>query len=146
MPRFSRFLIGFGFAWMALWAIFGSLLGARINAAILAGEDAYVQSWARTLFRTAHAHMNSMAMAVVLIGLTFVPARRLASQRTLIRAAGASVVGMVVFGCGMTLEAFFPPARGAISWAAAMSAVGGIAYILAVGAWGALFLFGTRRA
>ena len=145
MSAFSRFLIGFGFVWMTLWAIVGSLLGAKINAAIMAGDNTWIASIERSLFRTAHAHMNSMAVVVVLLGLTFVPAQHFASRKTLVRAAAAAVVGVVVFGLGLSLEAFFPPQRGELAWPAAVSALGGIAYILSVGFWGMLFLVGARQ-
>jgi hypothetical protein len=145
MPKIARTLVGFGFIWMSFWAMFGALLGARLNRALLTEDTGWLGSLQRSLLRTAHAHMNIMSLAIIAIGLSYVAARRRAAERTLVSAAAGALAGTIVFGAGLLLEAFFPPQRGSIPWASALSAVGGIVYILAVGLWGMIFLAGSRN-
>ena len=140
MPKIARTLVGFGFLWMSLWATFGALLGARLNRALMTEDTHWLGSLQRSLLRSAHAHMNMMSLALIAIGLSYVAARRRAPERTLVVAALSALVGTVVFGCGLLLEAFFPPTRGSIPWASALTAVGGVVYLLAVGLWGVVFL------
>lgn len=145
MRAFSRFLIGFGFIWMTLWAILGSLLGAKINASLLSEDTTWLGSVQRDLFRTAHAHMNSMASVVVLLGLTAISAKRFASQKLVVKICLSALFGMVLFGIGLTLEAFIPTRRGVMAWPVVVSALGGIVYLLSIGFWGVLFLAGAKQ-
>lgn len=140
MPKIARTLVGFGFIWMSTWAMFGALLGARLNQALLTEDSTWLGGLQRTLFRTAHAHMNSMSLTLIVLGLSYVAARRRASEKTLVISCIGALAGTVVFGTGLLLEAFFPPTRGAIPWASAVSAVGGVVHILALGLWGIIFL------
>lgn len=140
MPKIARTLVGFGFLWMSAWATFGALLGARLNQALLTDDTTWLKSVNRELFRSAHAHMNGMALVLVAVGLSYTAARRRASERTL-QFCSISIWGAtIVFGLGLTLEAFFPPARGVVPWASALTAVGGVVHLLATGLWGVLFL------
>ena len=140
MPKIARTLVGFGFIWMSAWAMFGALLGARLNQALLTEDTAWLTGLQRTLFRTAHAHMNSMSLTLIALGLSYMAARRRASEKTLVVCSLSALGGTVVFGLGLLLEAFSPPTRGAIPWASAVSAVGGVVHILALGLWGLVFL------
>ena len=140
MPKIARTLVGFGFIWMSTWAMFGALLGARLNQALLTEDTTWLDGLQRTLFRTAHAHMNSMSLTLIVLGLSYVAARRRASEKTLVISSVGALAGTVVFGLGLLFEAFFPPTRGAIPWASAVSAVGGVVHILALGLWGIIFL------
>ncbi|MEY4063925.1 MAG: hypothetical protein RIR26_133 [Pseudomonadota bacterium] len=140
MPKIARTLVGFGFLWMSAWATFGALLGARLNQALLTDDAAWLKSVNRELFRSAHAHMNGMALVLVGVGLSYTAARRRASERTL-TACSMSILGAtVIFGTGLMLEAFFPPERGTLPWASALTAIGGVVHLLATGLWGVLFL------
>ncbi|MEY2987238.1 MAG: hypothetical protein RJB13_759 [Pseudomonadota bacterium] len=140
MPKIARTLVGFGFIWMSAWAMFGALLGARLNQALLTEDTVWLDGLQRTLFRTAHAHMNSMSLTLIALGLSYMAARRRASEKTLVLCSLSALGGTVVFGLGLLLEAFSPPTRGAIPWASAISAVGGVVHIMALGLWGIIFL------
>lgn len=140
MPKIARTLVGFGFLWMAAWAMFGALLGARLNQALLTEDATWLDGLQRTLFRTAHAHMNSMSLTLIAMGLSYLAARRRAPEKTLTLCCLSTLVGTVVFGAGLLLEAFFPPTRGVIPWASAVSALGGVVHILALGLWGIVFI------
>lgn len=140
MPKIARTLVGFGFIWMSAWAMFGALLGAKLNQALLTEDTSWLNGLQRTLFRTAHAHMNSMSLTLIALGLSYMAARRRASEKTVVGCALCALGGTVVFGIGLLLEAFSPPTRGQIPWASALSAVGGVVHILALGLWGIIFL------
>lgn len=140
----ARFLVSFGFLWIALWATFGSLLGARLNEALRVRDDVWIASLQRELLRTAHAHMNSLAYGLILMGVTYVAARRQVSERATLRASGAALLGTVVFGVGLVGEAFSPSAHEGFAPFAFVSAAGGLAIIFSFGAWGLYFLRGVR--
>ena len=140
MPKIARTLVGFGFLWMSLWATFGALLGARLNRALMTEDAGWIESLQRSVLRSAHAHMNIMSLALIAIGLTYVSARRRASERTIVSTALSALASTIVFGSGLLLEAFFPPQRGSIPWASALTAAGGVVYILSVGLWGIIFI------
>lgn len=140
MPKIARTLVGFGFIWMSAWAMFGALLGARLNQALLTEDASWLNGLQRSLFRTAHAHMNSMSLTLIALGLSYMAARRRASEKTLVACSMSALGGTVVFGIGLLLEAFSPPTRGEIPWASAVSALGGVVHILALGLWGIIFL------
>lgn len=145
MPKIARTLVGFGFIWISAWATFGALLGARLNQAIINEDKIWLESLQRSLLRSAHAHMNSMALALIALGLSYMAARRRASERTLVLGAVGALGGTIVFGAGLLLEAFFPPTRGQIPWASALTAIGGVVHLLAIGLWGIIFLGPARR-
>lgn len=140
MPKIARTLVGFGFIWMSLWATFGALIGAKLNRALMSEDQGWLGGLQRTILRSAHAHMNGMSLALIAIGLSYVAARRRATERTLVMTAMSALFGTIVFGVGLVLESFFPPERGALPWASALTAMGGIVYLCAVGLWGSVFL------
>jgi hypothetical protein len=143
--RLSRFLIGTGFSWMMFWSIAGSLIGARINLVASSAETTWLQSWERTLLRTAHAHMNLMSITLILMGLTYVQALGLGGQKLVSKTCAFACASLPIFGLGLVLEAYFPPQSGSVSLVTAVTALGGIVYILCIAIWGALFLFGAMR-
>lgn len=143
MNRLSRFLIGFGFFWMLFWAVIGGLLGAKINATMLAAETSWLQSLNRTLLRSAHAHMNAMGLSLVVMGLCVPAALRLCSLKTGQRLGGAAVVGVALFGIGMMCEAYFPIQEGI--WPALITVVGGFFYMVALTGLSVVFLSGAQR-
>lgn len=145
MPKIARTLVGFGFLWMSLWATFGALMGAKLNNALLSEDNGWLGGLQRSILRSAHAHMNIMSLVLIALGLTYVAARRRASEKTLVACALSTMGGTVVFGLGLVCESFFPPQRGAIPWASAITALGGVVYILAVGLWGLVFLGRSRH-
>jgi hypothetical protein len=140
MPRIARFLVASGFLWIALWAVMGSLLGARINLGIAQGDEIWLGSLQRELLRTAHAHMNTLSYGAILMGLSWVAARRCVSERALLRAAWGVLVGIPLFGLGLTLEAFWPTQRGDFAPVALLTAAGGTCVIFSFAAWGLFFL------
>jgi hypothetical protein len=145
MNHMARFLVGSGFVWIAAWALLGSLLGARINWSLWSEDIVWLESQQRALLRTAHAHMNSMSFAVILMGLSYSAAVRFAPQKYLHLACYAALLGIPLFGSGLVLEAFFPTVRNNLSPLTLLTAAGGT---LAMGAfffWGLLFLGGVRR-
>ena len=145
MPRMARILICSGFLWIALWATVGSLLGARINQALLTQDTAWIASLQRELLRTAHAHMNTMSYGLILMGVTYVAARREVSEKATRMAALAALFGTVLFGAGLVGEAFSPTTSEGVSAATALSVVGGLGVILSFGAWGVYFLRSATR-
>lgn len=145
MPRMARILVSFGFLWIALWATFGSLLGARLNDALRRRDDVWIASLQRELLRTAHAHMNSLSYGLILMGVTYVAARRQASETATLRAAWAAIVGTVLFGVGLVGEAFSASAHEGFAPMAFVSATGGLAIIFSFCAWGLFFLKRVRK-
>jgi uncharacterized membrane protein len=138
MPKIARTLVGFGFLWMSLWATFGALMGAKLNNALLTEDNGWLGGLQRSI-------LNIMSLVLIALGLTYVAARRRASEKTLVACAMSTMGGTIVFGLGLVCESFFPPQRGAIPWASAITALGGIVYILAVGLWGLVFLGRSRH-
>jgi hypothetical protein len=141
----ARVLVSSGFLWIALWAVFGSLLGARLNEALRTEDAAWLASTQRELLRSAHAHMNAISYGLVLMGVTWTSARREVSERAARLAALSALFGTFVFGIGLVGEAFAPSTREGIAVAAWVSAAGGLGVIFAFGAWGSFFLKGVFR-
>lgn len=139
-------MIGVGFIWFSLWSIFGSLIGSRINLIMASADQLWLQSWERTLLRTTHAHMNSMAIIIVLMGLSIKSAARFMSTKTLYITCFSAALSVPIFGAGLIFEAFNAPQLGKISSFTAITALGGSLFLFAVGTWGALFLFHSRTA
>lgn len=145
MNRLSRFLVGFGFFWFTVWSVIGSLIGARLNTTAASIDTAWLASWERMLLRTAHAHMNTMAIVLVLMGLSLRHMLRTVTAPWLTRISLVAVASVVVFGCGLVLEAFNPPGPGHIPLTTAITALGGIGFICCMGFWGSVFLYESTR-
>lgn len=145
MIRMSRYLIGGGFCWMFLWTIFGGLLGAKINASAVAADPSWLSSWERTLFRTAHAHMGTMALTVILAGLALPRLGALAKDLKLNWAVALLCLGPVFFGTGLILEALRPPNPEAFHWPMVVTVLGAFGYMIAIAQFGVAFLIAARR-
>lgn len=128
---------------MLFWAVIGGLLGAKINATMLAAETSWLQSLNRTLLRSAHAHMNAMGLSLVVLGLCVPAALRLCSLKTGERLSAAAVVGVVLFGVGMLCEAYVP-IHDAL-WPAIVTVIGGFFYMVALTGVSVIFLTGAMR-
>lgn len=118
-------LIAFGFIWMALWAMGGSLLGMRIQMELVAGQESWLNSLQRDLFRSAHAHMNALSLLCIVTGLCIPVLARVMSRRVFKWTLFALPLSIVVFGLGLTLEALAPAAEGRFSAAALLTGTGG---------------------
>lgn len=129
-------LIGFGFTWMALWALIGSLMGYRLQEELVAGQHIWLDSLQRNLLRSTHAHMNSMAMVSIASGLAMPLLRRTLSVRKLAALSIALPLSIIVFGCGMVLETLWPPAAGNPSSGGIVTALGGSVFIIVMLALG----------
>jgi hypothetical protein len=138
-------LIAFGFLWMALWAVFGSLLGYRLQEEIIAGQSNWVDSLERSLMRSAHAHMNSMALVAIVTGLVLPIVGRTLSARTLGVVSLALPGSIAVFGAGLVWEAFAPPQAGVSSMGSIVAALGGSVFIIIVFCVGVATLWSSRR-
>lgn len=142
--RLSRFLIGIGFFWMLFWTVIGGLLGAKINATIIASETSWLESLNRTLLRSAHAHMNTMGMSLILMGLCANNALKICSLKTTQWLAGVSLVGVFLFGLGLICEAYVSVIDGNI-WPSLVTILGGFLYMLGLAGWGTVFFTASRR-
>ena len=123
-------LVAFGFVWIALWALMGSLMGYRLQEEIVAGGSPWLTSLTRDLLRSTHAHMNSMALLCIITGVALPLVARTLSARALALAASALPASIVVFGAGMLWEALSPPGPGAPAAGGSLAALGGSVFIL----------------
>lgn len=142
MQKYKYLLIGLGFFWIVAWSIFGSILAVQIQQLILSQvQESEAMVIQRTLLKTAHAHMNTMGLSAVLVGLSInsiVPYFPTTVLKVIIYLFISSIP---LFGIGLILEAYIPNELGKISLATSLSALGGGLYILTVAVWSALFLF-----
>ncbi len=142
MQKYKYLLIGLGFFWIVAWSIFGSILAVQIQQLILSQvQESEAMVIQRTLLKTAHAHMNTMGLSAVLVGLSInsvIPYFPTTLLKVIIYLFISSIP---LFGIGLILEAFIPNELGKISLATSLSAIGGGLYILTVAVWSALFLF-----
>ncbi|APJ02822.1 hypothetical protein [Silvanigrella aquatica] len=146
MQKFKMMVIGLGFFWIFTWCIFGSILGSQLEALSPSFiEPSSYMVWQRTLLRSAHAHMNSMGITTILIGLSLIYIRGTISDRKLKGIVIFNLVSIPIFGTGIVLEAFFPTVIGKFSLVTSLSAFGGIVYILTMAIWSALFLFSSLK-
>ena len=146
LQKFKMIVIGLGFFWIFSWCIFGSILGAQIEtlSASLFEPSGYMV-WQRTLLRSAHAHMNSMGITTILIGLSIAHIRSAISEKKIKTIIILNLVSIPTFGLGIILEAFFPVIIGKFSLVTTLSAIGGIFYILTMAIWSSLFIFSALK-
>jgi hypothetical protein len=145
VPRLGRLMVAVGFLWMCLWAIVGSLLGAKINSSLFTQDQIWLQSVQRELLRTAHAHMNTMSYAIILMGVTLRHALAYQSNKFCNSVAITALISVPIFGAGLVLESFFPTERGSFSPVVLLSGIGGSGCLFSFGAWGMIFLWGFVR-
>lgn len=142
LQKYKYLLIGLGFFWMVAWSIFGSLLAVQIQqlglSEVQATETMLQQ---RSLLKSAHAHMNTMGLSTILVGLTLPLIIPFFSEKLIKTLIKLYVISIPLFGLGLLLEAFFPNELGKISIPTGISALGGGLYILTLAIWSALFLF-----
>jgi hypothetical protein len=146
LQKYKLFLIGIGFFWIFSWCIFGSILGAQVkllNSTAVTPSEFMI--WQRTLLRSAHAHMNSMGITTILIGLSIPHIKNMISEKKIKIIILTNLVSIPIFGFGIILEAFFPDIIGKISLISAISAIGGIFYILTMAIWSSLFIFSAMK-
>jgi hypothetical protein len=143
--RWRLRLMGFGFIWMAVWAMAGSLLGMRIQREILAGQESWLNSVQRDLLRSAHAHMNSLSILCIVTGLCVPVLARTVPPRVLKFTLPALPLSVIAFGVGLTLEAMTPPSKGSISVGAFITGTGGSVLIAVLMVFGAAAWSGRYR-
>jgi hypothetical protein len=145
MHRIRCWLLAFGFVWMALWALAGSLLGYRLQEDLLAGGTPWLESLTRELLRSTHAHMNAMSMVCMIVGLACPMLARAVPFSWIKGTAAALPACIVLFGLGLTLEAMDPPRPGHLSLGALLAAFGGSVFIGVTLFLGAAFVRAAQR-
>lgn len=142
LQKFKMIVIGLGFFWIFTWCIFGSILAAQIETlrSSLIEPSSYMV-WQRTLLRSAHAHMNSMGITTILIGLSIDHIKDALSEKKLKIMITINLISIPIFGLGIILEGFFPIIIGKFSLVTALSAIGGIIYIITTAIWSSLFIY-----
>lgn len=143
MNKFGKFLIGFGFLWLALWGLFGSLLGVQVTNVATSISTEWLSSWERVLLRTAHSHMNSMAIVIILMGVVIRPMGH--KTFVLARFAALTLLSVIVFGGGLVYEAFAFAEGPQWSVATALVGLGATGYIVGTIAFGSYFIAGALR-
>ncbi len=146
LQKLKMLVIGLGFFWIFAWCIFGSILAAQIEtlrSSLI--ESSGFMVWQRTLLRSAHAHMNSMGITTILIGLSIEHIKTVLSEKKLKMIIFLNLISIPIFGLGIILEAFFPVIIGKLSLVTAFSAIGGIIYILTIAILSSLFIFTAMK-
>jgi hypothetical protein len=146
LQKLRLIIIGIGFFWIFSWSVFGSLLGAYIENLILTGiEPSASMMWQRTLLRSAHAHMNSMGITIILVGLTLPILHSLISEKKIKILVTLNLASIPLFGFGIILQAFYPPSVGNFSLTTLISAVGGVLYLISLALFSSLFFFASFK-
>ena len=102
LQKYKLFLIGIGFFWIFSWCIFGSILGAEVkllNSTAVTPSEFMI--WQRTLLRSAHAHMNSMGITTILIGLSIPHIKNMISEKKIKMIILTNLVSIPIFGFGI---------------------------------------------
>jgi hypothetical protein len=139
LQQLQNKLISFAFFWFGLWCVVGSLLGARINRALLHNQVDWISSLQRELLRSAHAHMNTMAIIIALVGLSVPKLARSSKLGLLTKLSILFPVSTIFFGVGIVGEAFYPTTIHGYSLYTIPSALGGCTFIFSCITWSALF-------
>jgi hypothetical protein len=139
LRRIQHFLLAFSFFWIGLWAIVGSLLAAKLNASLLHLNESWLVGIQRDLMRSAHAHMNLMAIVVSIVALSMPKLLRGESWIFVRNLALSFPASIAVFGAGIVGESFFPTSVKGISLFTIASAIGGTVFIFSCFSWAALF-------
>ncbi len=140
MQRLKFFMIGFGFFWMFLWAVIGSLLGAKLNHIYATGSNvSWLHSVEKSLIKTAHAHMNSMAMTTILMGLCLPPLAGYIPTKWIKFTIISHLLSLPLFGFGLLLEAFYPTQIGQLSILLFVKSMGAILFMISLALWSGFF-------
>jgi hypothetical protein len=142
MKQMQRLFFTAGFAWMALWAIFGSLIGAKINLSLFSNDSDYLNGIQRELYRSAHAHMNLFSLVWMAMGLTLPWVYQKNLHRFLARFQFSQILGGILFGAGLLLESLFPVQKGQDSYVIGITALGGSLVTLGLCLWAVLLFKG----
>ncbi|MBX9704219.1 MAG: hypothetical protein K2X39_08710 [Silvanigrellaceae bacterium] len=140
MRKLNRLMIGFGFAWITFWSVFGTLLGAQKHARFQIGDSQWIDSWQNQLLRSAHAHMNSMGMTIILMGLSLSYLISKVPNRVILICGLGNIISVVLFGVSIVIESYFTPSVGLIHWSRLFVALSAFGYILTIGSWSCFFL------
>lgn len=142
MQKIKLLFTGFGFLWLFLWSILGSLIGIKLNFIAASGVHLdQVDAWQKKLLTQAHAHMNMMGITLILIALTLNMLRGVVSDRYLKMVCFVNLVSVILFGSGLVAEAFNPSEAGHISFAMFITTFGGAGYMFSMAIWGCFFFF-----
>ena len=125
---------------MGAWGIVGSLIGNRIHAVWVGAEHSWLGSWQHMLMRSAHAHMNTMAILAVVIGLVGAQQRQGGTLEAKIFRICCScyLVGVLLMGIGLVHQAFFEPQNTDLTAGVLCSGLGGFLFIASVLGFGSL--------
>jgi hypothetical protein len=137
--------MGLGFLWMFVWALIGGLLGAKVNTSAIAADPSWLQSWERTLFRTAHAHMSTMGLTLVVAALALPRLGEMAKGRAAKLAMAFLCFSPPVFAAGLIMEGLNPPVASNISFYFVVTIIGGFGYFMGLALIGCLALVSGRR-
>ena len=144
MQKFKLFFVGCGFFWIFLWSVFGSLLGAKINLLIVTNQNStWFGSLEQSLLTAAHAHMNSMSITLILMGLSMTYLQGLFSTKIIKIVSATNLISIPVFGLSMMMEAFHPPVVNAFSPWTFLVALGGILYMMTMAIWSGFFFLAS---
>jgi hypothetical protein len=143
MNHLRFLLVGFGFMYIFVGSILGSLLGAQLNR-IVAASGSYdaLWTWQKQLLSTAHAHLNVMSMTLILMGFSIPMLGGIVSHKWIRRCVGSVLYAVPLFCVGLFCEAFSPPAKGEVSYYTGLTALGGAVYMVVMGVWAAFLITG----
>lgn len=141
MQKLRFFFIGFGFFWLFLWSILGSLIGVKLNRIALSAGPALdqIDPWQKKLLTQAHSHMNMMGITMILIGMTLGLLRGMIANKYIKTVCFVHLFSVALFGFGLVAEAFYPSEMGHISWAVGVTTLGGCGYMLTMMIWACFF-------
>lgn len=145
LARARFLLLGMGFGWMLLWSLLGALQAFDIHEAATSVDPEWLQGWERELLRSAHAHMNSMAMWLVLQGLSLPLLARQLPPAWIGPCCAISVLSLPLFGAGLVLQSRQVPRVGEFYWQALVSGAGAFLFYAVLLVWSAASLLAAAR-
>jgi len=146
MQKLRFFFIGFGFFWIFLWSILGSLIGVKMNSMATHGTAIdFTATWQQKLLTQAHAHMNMMAITLILMASTWPFLKHSFSDALLKKTSLLHFFSLILFGFGLVAEAFLPTERGHVSFAVLITTCGAAGFMLSTAAWGSFFLYMSQK-
>ena len=103
MQKIKFFFIGFGFLWIFIWSVIGSIIGVQL-AATHQPETLFNAS--KEILVSAHAHMNVMGMTMILYALILNYMFLKMSKQWFMAISACMLFGPIFFGLGLLGEAF----------------------------------------